>query len=145
MKTWVVDTCVVLDLVVGSDDQVEAAELVLATAGSVLVSPISYVELGPSFPDPIELREFLHDYAIDDSVGFAVEDAEIGRVCWQRMIARRRSTEVPRRPMADVLIGAYASRRAGLITRNASDFKVLYPQLPCWIPGLPEPKATSSR
>jgi hypothetical protein len=31
--------------------------------------------------------------------------------------------------VADLLIGAFASRHDGLITRNSVDFRVLYPQL----------------
>ncbi len=35
---------------------------------------------------------------------------------------------------ADVLIGAYAMQKGGLITRNEADFKTLYPNLTIYNP-----------
>lgn len=134
MKPWVVDTCVLLDLVHGTDQQAADAEAVITKAGSVVICPVSVVELGPTFPDPAKLRDFLLDYAIDASEAFTSEDAEVGRAAWQRIIAARRATGTPRRPIADILIGAFAQRRNGIITRNGRDFATLFPQLPVWIP-----------
>ena len=132
---WVVDTCMLLDLVHGTDQQAADAEAVLAQAGSVVICPVSVVELGPTFPDPSKLRDFLLDYSIDATEAFTSEDAEVGRAAWQRIIAARRATGAPRRPIADLLIGAFAQRRNGIITRNSRDFVTLFPQLPIWIPG----------
>ncbi len=131
---WVVDTCVLLDLVTGTDQQAANAEAVLTQASSVVLCPVSVVELGPTFPDPGKLRDFLLDYGIDASEAFTPEDAEVGRAAWQRIIAARRASGTPRRPIADVLIGAFAQRRSGIITRNGRDFMTLFPQLPVWIP-----------
>jgi predicted nucleic acid-binding protein len=136
---WVVDTCVLLDLVVGTDQQAADAEAVLSQAGSVVVCPVTLIELGPTFPDPGKLRDFLLDYNIDASEAFTSDDAEIGRAAWQRIIAQRRATGSPRRPIADVMIGAFAARRAGLITRNTGDFLTFYPLLPIRSPGLHHP------
>ncbi|MCX6539760.1 MAG: hypothetical protein NT151_12625 [Acidobacteria bacterium] len=36
---------------------------------------------------------------------------------------------MPRRPVADVLIGAFASTRQGLLTRNPTDFAPVFPSL----------------
>ncbi len=135
MTSWVVDTCVLLDLVSGTDRQAADAEAVLAKAGSVVICPVSVVELGPTFPDTAKLRDFLLDYAIDVTEAFTPEDAEVGRIAWQRIIAARRATGTPRRPIADILIGAFAQRRNGIITRNGRDFMTLFPLLPVWIPG----------
>ena len=134
MTAWVVDTCVLLDLVAGTDQQAANAEAVFAQAGSVVICPVTVVELGPTFPDPAKLRDFLLDYGIDASAAFTPEDAEVGRAAWQRIIAARRATGTPRRPIADVLIGAFAQRRKGIITRNGNDFRTLFPGLPVWIP-----------
>jgi len=131
---WVVDTCVLLDLVHGTDQQAADAEAVLAKAGSVVICPVSVVELGPTFPDASKLRDFLLDYGIDAAEAFTSEDAEVGRSAWQRIIAARRSTGTPRRPIADILIGAFAQRRNGIITRNGRDFTTLFPHLPVWTP-----------
>jgi len=132
---WVVDTCVLLDLVHSTDQQAADAEAVLSQAGSVVVCPVTIIELGPTFRDPGKLRDFLLDYNIDASEAFTPEDADVGREAWQRIIAQRRATGSPRRPIADVLIGAFAQRRLGIITRNSGDFRTLFPHVPVWIPG----------
>ena len=42
--------------------------------------------------------------------------------------------EVVERPIADVMIGAYALSKGGLITRNEDDFRSLYPTLKIFNP-----------
>ena len=37
-------------------------------------------------------------------------------------------------PIVDIMIGAYAMQKGGLITRNESDFKTLYPNLTIFNP-----------
>ena len=44
------------------------------------------------------------------------------------------ATSFRRNPIADVLIGAYAMQKGGLITRNEADFKALYPNLTIFNP-----------
>lgn len=132
---WVVDTCVLLDLVVGTDQQAADAEAVLNQAGSVVVCPVTIIELGPTFPDSGKLRDFLLDYSIDASEAFTNEDADVGREAWHRIVAQRRATGSPRRPIADVMIGAFATRRQGLITRNSGDFSAFFGRLSVWLPG----------
>ena len=39
-----------------------------------------------------------------------------------------------KRPIADVMIGAYALQKGGLITRNEDDFRSLYPDLTIYNP-----------
>ena len=142
MSTWVVDTCVLLDLVAGSDAQANAAETILEDAATegLCICPVTLVELAPSFPEVHKLRDFLLDYAIDGNVGFASLDAEAAHLLWQRLIQRRRLTGSPRRPLADVLIAGFARCRRGLITRNSTDFAVIAPELPLWIPGNSRPR-----
>jgi predicted nucleic acid-binding protein len=50
---------------------------------------------------------------------------------WSRYIARRREhpPRSAKRPVADVLIGGFALRFDGLITRNTGDFRKLFPGL----------------
>jgi hypothetical protein len=45
------------------------------------------------------------------------------------MVCSPRSALWTRRPVADVLIGAFALRHQGLLTRNADDFGKLFPSL----------------
>ena len=44
---------------------------------------------------------------------------------------------VAKRPIADVLIGAYAMEKGGLVTRNEADFTTLYPNLTIFNPVSP--------
>ena len=53
---------------------------------------------------------------------------------WHEHILRKRTGVVRKRPIADVLIGAYAMQRGGLITRNEDDFRALYPNLTIFSP-----------
>ena len=48
---------------------------------------------------------------------------------WHLAVQRKRQQKVSLRPVADVLIGAFALRFDGLLTRNATDFKTLFPTL----------------
>ena len=48
---------------------------------------------------------------------------------WFEHFLRKRIGGVAKRPIADVLVGAYALANGGLITRNEDDFKTLYPHL----------------
>ena len=48
---------------------------------------------------------------------------------WHAATVRKRKQLDRRRPVADVLIGAFALRFDGLLTRNAADFKTLFPTL----------------
>jgi hypothetical protein len=42
---------------------------------------------------------------------------------------KRRMGRISKRPIADVLIGAFATRFDGLLTRNVKDFRGLFPDL----------------
>ena len=48
---------------------------------------------------------------------------------WYEHVLRKRAGDVKKRPIADVMIGAYALEKGGLITRNEEDFRSLYPSL----------------
>ena len=45
------------------------------------------------------------------------------------VVDRRRRTQLAKRPIADVLIAAFAMRFQGIITRNLSDFQLIAPHL----------------
>jgi len=53
---------------------------------------------------------------------------------WYEHITRKRAGQVAKRPIADIMIGAYAMQKGGLITRNEDDFRVLYPNLTIFNP-----------
>ena len=53
---------------------------------------------------------------------------------WHEHIMRKRAGSENKRPIADIMIGAYAMQKGGLITRNESDFRSLYPSLEIFNP-----------
>jgi predicted nucleic acid-binding protein len=59
---------------------------------------------------------------------------------WHQPIAGRRAGTLPRCPIADLLIGAFAANRRGLITRNPGDFRINFPHIT-----LLEPRAAANR
>ena len=106
MSKWVVDTCVIIDVLSGDGmfSAKSADAIDMKRAEGLAVAPITYVELAPSF---------------------------LGDVAKQDMVLSAK------RPIADVLIGAYAMEKGGLITRNEADFKTLYPDLTIFNPVSP--------
>ena len=135
---WVVDTCLVIDVL--DDDPafgLASATLLDARAADGLVlCPVSYVELAPAFlGDASRQRAFLEQVGIDVSEPWDWADTVAAHKGWARHVERRRRRQAGRRPVADVLIGAFASNRAGLLTRNPADFRTAYPSLVIATPG----------
>ena len=130
--SMVVDTCVILDVL--EQDPVfgvASAEAIdqYAEAG-LIISPLTYVELSPAFlGDETREREFLFEIGIDLPPGFCEDDLSLAHAAWNDHIQRKRAGKVARRPVADVMIGALAQSNDGLITRNADDFRALFPSL----------------
>ena len=128
----VVDTCVILD-VLEQDPTfgLESAEVLEKYAeGGLIISPLTYVELSPAFlGDETRERDFLFEIGIDLPPGFSEDDLSLAHATWNDHIQRKRSGKAARRPVADVMIGALAQANDGLITRNASDFRSLFPAL----------------
>lgn len=135
--TWVVDTCVILDVLDGKSEFSERSALALQSKldDVLLIAPVSYVELAPAFNGDVgEQNDFLRriwvqcDFKGDESAVLAAHKA------WHEHVVRKRAGETRKRPIADVLIGAYALRKGGLITRNEEDFRSLYPMLNIYNP-----------
>jgi predicted nucleic acid-binding protein len=129
---WVVDTCLVIDVL--DDDPkygLASAKLLDARAADGLVlCPVSYVELAPAFlGDDSRQRAFLEQVGIGASEPWEWSDTQAAHKGWARHVERRRARRVARRPVADVLIGAFAANRTGLLTRNPSDFTATFPAL----------------
>jgi predicted nucleic acid-binding protein len=128
----VVDTCVLIDI---ADADPEYAEVSVRCVeehidGGLVISPITYVELGPVFAAsrPL-LDEFLDGLGIDRSAAFDLVDRDAAFASWARHISSRRARRAGKRPVADALIGALALRHDGLVTRNGDDFRSFYPKL----------------
>jgi|ERR1700681_260388 len=141
---WVVDTCVLIDVL--EDDPIfgRASALTLdeyATDG-LIVCPISFAELAPAFEgEPALQEEFLTGIGADYRQDWTWEDTLRSHEAWNVFVQRRRSGVLPKRPMADILIGAFASRRQGLITRIPDDFVKVFPDLAIRVPSPIPPAA----
>ncbi len=129
---WVVDTCMLIDVL--DDDprfgRSSALTLDSYARDGLVACPLTYTELAPAFQGDIALQdEFLYGVGIDFRQDWTWADTRRAHEAWHRFVERRRSQSLPRRPLADILIGAFASRFQGLITRNAGDFQSIFPGL----------------
>lgn len=130
--SMVVDTCVILDIL--EPDPVfglaSAEALEKYAEGGLIISPLTYVELSPAFlGDETRERNFLFEIGINLPPSFSKNDLSLALTAWNNHIQRKRSGKAARRPVADVMIGALAQANDGLLTRNAGDFRALFPLL----------------
>jgi predicted nucleic acid-binding protein len=130
--TWVIDTCVVID-VLENDPSFglrSASLLEQKLSEGLSLCPVTFVELAPAFDGDWEEQErFLDQAGMDFRDGWTSADTRAAHQAWHLHITARRSGSLPKRPIADVLIGAYAMNRRGLITRNPDDFRRSFPSL----------------
>jgi hypothetical protein len=129
---WVVDTCILIDIFEDDAEFGRASALTLdACAGDGLVlCPVTYAEMAPAFQGDLELQnEFLSGIGIDYRQEWSWDDTLRAHRAWHDFIHTKRSRELPKRPLADILIGAFATRHQGLITRNQPDFGAVFPDL----------------
>ena len=127
---WVVDTSVVVDLITG-DPLFEPASTACLQAhlnDGLAVSPVTFVELGPTFSgDDVAAEAFLKSSHIGTMEFWTPADTLLAHRLWHQFQQKRRQLQVVKRPVADVLIAAFAERFQGIITRNASDFRNILP------------------
>jgi predicted nucleic acid-binding protein len=129
---WVVDTSVLLD--VRARDPVFGPASQSCLQGflpdGLLVCPVTFVELAPTFLGDREEQErwFIQSKIAFDE-GWLMADTVLAHELWYGYVRRKRRGEVPKRPVADALIAAFALRFQGIITRNRSDFTAIAPAL----------------
>ncbi len=129
---WVVDTAVVLDLVIADSQHGTASTTCLRRhlADGLCVCPVTLAELGPAFRGDAEAAQsFLLAVPILTVEPWTHDDSTLALRLWHEHQLRRRQLAAPKRPVADVLIAAFASRFQGIITRNAADFRNISAQL----------------
>lgn len=129
---WVIDTCLLNDI--AEPDPVfgiPSAILLDSTRGSgLVVCPVSYVELAPVFNGDRSAQDvFLRNLSASIAESWQVEDTIAAHLAWYRYVTASRLGGYPKRPIADILIGAFSARFEGLLTRNANDYRKLFPAL----------------
>lgn len=129
---WVVDTCVLIDVFEADPQFGESSARLLdeQAADGLVISPVTYVELAPAFEGRLDLQEeFLRGIGVDFHQSWTSRDSQVAHAAWNEHIRRKRRGRVPKRPLADLLIGAFAMRFQGLLTRNVADFRTSFPEL----------------
>jgi len=129
---WVVDTCVLIDVLDEDPCHGKASAITLheLLPYGLVVSPVSFIELSPAFlGDPHVQRLFLEELSAEYHYLWTWEDTIAAHAVWARYVDLKKSKVVPKRPIADILIGAFASRFDGLVTRNVTDFRPVFPSL----------------
>jgi predicted nucleic acid-binding protein len=134
---WVVDTCLLID-VAEADPTFGVASAQLLDSkrtDGLTICLATYVELAPVFNgDQTAQNEFLFNLGVTWLEAWTQADTEQAHRAWNRYVTTRRTAKVSKRPLADILIGAFASRFDGILTRNESDFRTLFPALNISIP-----------
>jgi|SRR5436190_3969810 len=108
---WVVDTCLLIDVAEADPSfGVASAALIDSKRGQgVTISPITYVEVGPVFGGDRRLQnEFLLKIGLSWPEHWTAADTLAAHEAWQRYVIAKRVGKVPKRPVADVLIGSFA-------------------------------------
>ena len=96
----------------------------------LVLCPISFVELAPAFlGDRDRQTGFLKRMGVAFSEPWDWRDTLSAHRAWARYVEMRSLQRIDKRPVADLLIGAFAARTGGLITRNRNAFTHLFPDL----------------
>ena len=122
---WVVDTSVLLDIHMQDPTFGRRSARCLARylRDGLVVCPVSYIEIAPAFSSQVELQiEFLQEVGVQWREPWTWSDTEAAHRLWGEYVEKKRAGKTGRRPVADVLIEAFAQRFEGLITRNLKDF-----------------------
>ncbi len=129
---WVIDSCVLLDVALKDPSHGLASALFLEqirTAGLV-ACPVSVVEIAPFFDGETRyVRDFLRAMGVEANVAWMEADTEAAVRGWTRYVRLKRAGAASKRPLADILIGGFALRHQGLVTRNPDHFRPFFPRL----------------
>ena len=128
----IVDTCILIDILENDPEFGRASALCLRdyASGGLVICPVSMIELSPAFGgDLIRQKEFLSLCGVSYDQDFDAADVMRAHQAWNHYIQKKRLQKIPKRPVADLMIGAFATRFDGLITRNQKDFKPWFPEL----------------
>lgn len=134
---WVVDSSVLIDVMAADPvfGLASATTLNRCLHEGLVICPLTYVELAPAFGGSRSLQdEFLSGVGVDIDESWTTEDTVKAHAAWNSHVMRRRNSQGTKRPLADILIGSFAQRFQGLITRNPGDFRAAFPDLHLNVP-----------
>jgi len=129
---WVVDTCLLIDVAENDPKFGDGSARLLdrRRPAGLVVAPVSYVELAPLFNGVTEAQnEFLESSGVNWTHSWTWPDMIAAYSAWHHYMLKRPAGKISKRPIADVLIGAFAMRFNGLLTRNVKDFRDVFPEL----------------
>ena len=67
---------------------------------------------------------------LSPALEWSAQDPLTAHRLWHGFTMRRRSLHLPKRPIADLFIAAFAENHQEVITRNVADFRSVAPALP---------------
>ncbi len=135
--TWIVDTCVLLDVRLNDATFGRSSAECLAELlpQGLAITSTTYIELAPAFRGEVALvDEFLDEVGVAHQAfpgsvlgltpAWSEDDTAHAFAAWHRHTQARRSSggTMPRRPLADLLIATVARRFSGIVTRNGAHF-----------------------
>ncbi len=127
---WIVDTCVAVDILKDHDRFGEASMQLYDQYfdQGLGISPTVYAELAPLFPNEKIQHQVLEAFGLE-ILSWEKVDTIKSSEGWRSYIHLKRQQNTEKRVIADIMIGAFASRFQGLITRNPKDFEPYFPDL----------------
>jgi len=135
--TWIVNTCIVFDVLENDPQfgQTSAKLLQKLLPDGLAVSAVTMIEPSAVFGgDLLEQKRFSEQAGISHSEAWTFADTDASHQAWNNYVKALRADKIPNRPVADILIGGCALNRKGLITRNTSDFRPWFPKLVIRVP-----------
>jgi predicted nucleic acid-binding protein len=135
---WVVDTCLLIDIAEAdpSFHPKTAALLDARRVDGLVICPMTFIELAPVFNGDIAAQvEFLSNLGVRWPEDWTLANTTAAHKEWSDYVGRKRAGHSAKRPIADVLIGAFATAHTGLLTRNSQDFRINFPNLQIVEPG----------
>jgi hypothetical protein len=132
--TTAVDTCVLLDYVLGEPGSQDTAESALREAyagGALIIGEVVYAELMPQFADARELEEVLGLLGIS----FVASSTAMAAAAGAAWGAYRKGGGPRNRLIADFLVGAHAMLNADrLLTRDRRFYGAIFADLDVMVP-----------
>ena len=140
--TWIVDTCVLLDVRLNDATFGRSSAMCLAhlLPQGLAITSTTFVELAPAFRGDTALLEAFLDQvgvahqALPGSVqgltpAWDADDTAHAFAAWHQHVQARRASggTIPRRPIADLFIASVARRFTGVVTRNCAHFHAFNP------------------